>query len=153
MLLLIVVEFGYPEVTILTSWFTFTKHFHVKWLSASPSSLLEPVVSITPNTATLTADKTPIITTNTNTDIDTTIPTIFKTTAMPERLDQKVGTQHVTPVPARLGVKLTTTTTVTALNNTIVTAKQQDNEDPAVGREEEERGVEKQDRTSEREAE
>jgi hypothetical protein len=40
-------EYWYEELEsnspmILTSWATFVKHFHVKWLGAPPSSLLEP---------------------------------------------------------------------------------------------------------------
>jgi hypothetical protein len=78
----------------VTSWTTFVLHFRVKWLGASPSSLLEPV-SKKPDTATPIATKTTTTTiTNANTAITTTItipaPTItaalavYKTTTTPE---------------------------------------------------------------------
>ena len=68
---------------------------------------------------------------------------------------------HVTatpkPVPNQSEVKQTTTVTTTTRatdpNNTITTAEQQYNEDQAVGREEEERGVEKWDRANKQKAE
>jgi hypothetical protein len=103
----------------------------------------DPVISKKTDTATpivfTTITNANMVTTTTTTipaHINTAVPAIFNTTAMPEQLDQEVDAQHVTPVPAQSGVKLTTTTTVTAPNNAIVTTEQQDNEDPAVGREE-----------------
>jgi hypothetical protein len=60
--------------------------------------------------------------------------------------------RHVTPVPARSKAKWTTTTTTTNSNPTTTTIEQQDNKEQAVGREEEARGVGKQDRTEERES-
>ena len=146
--------------TVVASWSTFVKHFRVKWLGAPPSSLLEPdpVISKKTDTATpivfATVANANMVTTTTTTipaHINTAVPATFDTTATPERLDQEVDARHVTPVPTRSGVKPTTTTTVTAPNNAIVTTEQQDNKDPAVGREEEEKGVEKQDRTNEQE--
>ena len=88
-----------------------------------------------------------MVTTTTTTipaHIDTAIPAIFDTTAMPERLDQEVDARHVitlsTTIPAQPELKPTTTA---AISNTAI--KQRDNEEPAMGREEEGGGIEKPD--------
>jgi hypothetical protein len=144
------VEYWYEELEsnspmILTSWATFVKHFHVKWLGAPPSSVLEPepVISKKTDTATLIACTTP------TTTITTAIPApaIYETT-MPERLDRVADARHVTTPSTPVS---TQTTTTTANSNTVI--EQQDNQELAVRREkEQEMGVEKQDRTSERNA-
>ena len=162
-------EYWYEELEsnspmVLTSWPMFVNHFRVRWLRASPSSLLEPdpVISKKPDTATPIATETPttiimnantVITTTTPAHCNTSVPTTFETTATPKQLDQEVDARHVMPVSTRLEVKATSTTTAADSNNAITMAKQQDNEEPTMGRkEEQEGGIEKQNGASEREA-
>jgi hypothetical protein len=103
-------------------------------------------------TSTTTTTATPTPTTN------TAVRTIYETTATPKRLDRVTDTRHVIATPAVLPTQLehkvaTTIATATDPDNAITTAKQQDNEGQAVGREEEERGVEKRDRANKWKAE
>jgi hypothetical protein len=156
-------EYWYEELEsnspiILTSWATFVKHFRVKWLGAPPSSLLEPepVISKNTDTATPFACKTTTTTATIPAPANTAAPAIYETTTTPERSDRVVDARHVTPtsmaISTQLELETTTATTATDSDNAIAMVKQQDNEEPAVGREEEEKGVEKKDRMSEREA-
>jgi hypothetical protein len=59
--------------------------------------------------------------------------------------------RHITPVPAPSKAKWTPTTTTTNSNPTIMTIEQRDDEEQAVGREQEARGAGKQDKTEKRE--
>lgn len=98
----------------------------------------------------------PLTTTTTiPTHNNTSTPAISETATMPERLDWALDIQHVTPVPARSEVKLTSTaTTAVDLNTTTMTIEQPDNRVLAAKREkEQERRVEKQNRVGEQEAE
>jgi len=83
----------------------------------------------------------------------------METAPASEPLDLAVDVRHVTTAisaPADTAAATIYTTTTTAAttadsNNAITTVEQQDNGEPGVRREEEARGVGKQDRTEERE--
>jgi hypothetical protein len=138
----------------VTSWTTLALHFRVKWLGASPSSLLEPV-SKKPDTATPIATETPTTTTVTNANKVTTTTTaipaptnsvttlIHETTTAPERHSRVAEVRHVTTQPAPEQVQVEAELTAT---------ERRRNEEMAVGREEEEeRGIEKWKKTGKRE--
>jgi hypothetical protein len=120
----------------VTSWSTLVLHFRVKWLRASPDSLLEtdsvtsaPLDAATSNAiANVTTTTTTIIPTPAN----TAASAIYETTKMLEQHDCVANARHVntppTLVPTRSEVKQTTTVTTTATamdpNNTITTTEQ-----------------------------
>ncbi|KIM80441.1 hypothetical protein PILCRDRAFT_9623, partial [Piloderma croceum F 1598] len=148
----------------VTSWSTLVLHFRVKWLRASPDSLLkmDSVTSAPLDAATLNnnANTTTTTTTIIPAPANTATPAIYETTKTPEQYDHVANARHdntpPTSAPTRSEVKQTTTATTTATttnpDNTIMMAKQQDDEELAVGGKEEERGLEKQMGTREREA-
>jgi hypothetical protein len=144
--------------TVVASWSTLRLHFRVKWLKASPDSLLDTlqVASAKLDTATSTTSTTAIANAKTTTipaPANTAAQAIYETTATPEQLDQALDVRHVTPVPARSAVELTTTTTAADLNSAITEIEQQDEEEPGVRRVEDGKGVEKEDGASKRETE
>ncbi|KIM89485.1 hypothetical protein PILCRDRAFT_2694 [Piloderma croceum F 1598] len=156
-------NFEQNSPSVITSWSTLRKHFCVKWLGASPTILLEipntkPVTTTQPGAATMISREMTITTTSTATPTptNTTITTIYKT-ATPERRKRVADARHViappTPISNQLDLETTTSTTTTDSNNTITAITQQDNEEPGVGSEEEERRVEKQNGMGKREAE
>ena len=140
---------------VVTSWSTLVLHFRVKWLGASPNTLLEipkPVTIKKTDTATPITCKTPT-TTTIPAYTNTTAPTALEMTTTSEPSDRALDVRHVTATPtpvAALSRMKPTNTTATDLNNAITTVKQQDDKEPGVGREEEEKGVGKQDGASER---
>jgi hypothetical protein len=150
--------------TTVTFWSTFVLHFQVKWLRASPDPLLEAdSVTLAPldaATSNAIANTTTTTTTIIPAPANTATPAIYETTKTPKQYDRVANARHMnippTPAPTRSEVKQTTTATTTATttdpDNTITTAKQQDDKEPAVGGKEEERGLEKQMETREREA-
>jgi hypothetical protein len=135
-------------------------HFRVKWLNASRDLLLETlhVASAKLDTAMSTTSITAIANANTITipATNTAAHTIYETTMTPERLDRVENVCHVitmsAPIPTQFELEATTTATAMDLNDATSMDKQQDKEESGVGREEEEKGVEKKDGTSEREA-
>jgi hypothetical protein len=139
-----------PAVT--TSWPTLVLHFRVKWLQASPEILLEipktkPVTTRQLDAATTVSRET--TTTTIPALANTAAPAIYETTTTPDGLDRVANARHIitlsTTIPAQPEPKPTTTA---AISNTAT--EKQDNEEPTMGREEE-KGVEKQDGTNERE--
>src|ERR1700729_4057150 len=152
-------NFEQNSPSVITSWSTLRKHFCVKWLGAAPDLLLEKPKAKLVITTQLGAATIPSRETNPTTTIpapyNTTANAIYKT-AMPAQLDCVVDACHVIalpmPITNQLALETITSTTTTDSNNTIMAITQQDNEKPGVGSEEEERRVEKQDRTGEREA-
>ena len=166
-------EYWYEELEsnspmVLTSWPTFVKHFRVRWLGASSSSLLEPepIISKKPDTATLIVRETTTTTaTNVNSAITTTttIPTptntaaltIYETTTTtPQQPNRVADVRRIItpPTPFATQVELEAATTSMDPKNPITTAEQKNNEKRAVGREVG-KGVEKWDGASEREVE
>ena len=124
---------------VVTSWPTLVSHFRVKWLGAAPDTLLEiPITKLVTTTQPDAATTVSRETTTTTTMIipapaNTAAPATYETTTMPQR--------HViappTLIPAQSEVDLTTSTTTTDSSNTVTTAIRQDQEELAVGREEE----------------
>jgi hypothetical protein len=132
-------EYWYEELEsnspmVLTSWPTFVKHFHVRWLGASPSSLLkpEPIISKKLDTATpITCKTTTTTVMNANTGITTTTtipaPTstaalaVYKTTTTPERVDRVAEAHHVIAspmlIPAQLEAEMTDASTDPSLSD------------------------------------
>ena len=103
-----------PSVT--SSWFTLVLHFHMKWLRASPDSLLERELAVIapPGTATLTVAELSITNANTATTTVpahtiTAAPTIFETPTPPEPPSQTVDIQNI--MTAELASVPTTATT------------------------------------------
>jgi len=150
-------NFEQNSPSVITSWSTLRKHFCVKWLGASPNILLEipntkPVATIHPSAATTISHEMTTTTTSTvtPTPTNTTATAIYETTTTSEQLNCVADTRHVIATPTPIP---TTTATATDPNNAMAMADQQDNEGPAVGREEERKKGEKQDETSEQEAE
>jgi hypothetical protein len=124
---------------VVTSWPTLVSHFRVKWLGAAPDTLLEiPITKLVtttqPDAATTVSRETTTTTTTTiPAPANTAAPATYETTTTPQR--------HViappTLIPAQSEVDLTTSTTTTDSSNTVTTAIRQDQEELAVGREEE----------------
>jgi hypothetical protein len=147
----------------VTSWSTFVLHFRVKWLRASPDSLLETdsVTSAPLDAATSNAIANATTTTATiiPAPANTAAPAIYETPKTPAQYDRVANARHdntpPTPAPTRSEVKQTTTATTTATatdpNDAITTTEQQYDEGQAVEREEGGRGVEKQEGMDERE--
>ena len=133
----------------ITLWSNLILHFWVKWLGASPNTLLKirkPVTTTELDTATMITCETSTTTiTNVNTAITTTTtipaPTntatlaIYKTTTTPERPDRVADTHHIIAPPTQVEIGLTTT--ATDPKSTITMNEQWDNKEPAVGENEE----------------
>jgi len=145
---------------VVASWPILVLHFRVKWLGASPNTLLEiPKTTPVPTTqldaaTTISRETTTTTTTAIPAPANTAIRATYETT--PQRLDRVADTCHViaprTPITNQVGLETPTSTTATNSDNAMATAKQQDNEKLAAGSEEEERKVGKQDGMGEREA-
>jgi hypothetical protein len=104
------------------------------------------------STTTITNVNTAITTTTTiPAPTNTATLAIYKTTTTPEQPDHVTDTRHVIALPTQVEIKLTTT--ATDPKSTITMNEQQDNEEPAVGENEEKRGVKTQEEMSEREVE
>ena len=137
-------EYWYEELEsnspiILTSWPTFTKHFHMKWFGVSVSSLLESD-SVASVTATQIAHETPTTTTTIQKHINAATPTSLVTTTTLQSLNQIADVQHVTTRPAPVPVQTEVEPTIHTTNSTITTVAQKDNEE---GEEEQEGRTEK----------
>jgi hypothetical protein len=121
----------------VTSWSTFVLHFRVKWLRASPDSLLETdSVTLAPlDAATLNAIANTTTTTATiiPAPANTAAPAIYETTKTPEQYDRVANAHHdntpPTPAPTRLEVKQTTTATTATDPNDAITATEQQHDE------------------------
>jgi len=128
---------------VVASWPTLVSHFRVKWLGASPNTLLEPVTTTKTDTATPVACETPTTTTTTATPTLTTntaIPAIHEITATPEQLGRVTDTCHVIRTSTPTSTQLEPETTTTAAHS-ITAVEQQGNEELAVERDEEQEGT------------
>jgi hypothetical protein len=152
-------------------WSNLILHFRVKWLGASPNTLLEirkPVTTTELDTATTIAYETTTTTitnANTATTTTTTIPAptstaalaVYKTTTTPERPDRVADTRCIiallTPTPTKPELETPTSTTATNSDNAIATVKHQDDEKRVAEREEGGEEVKKWEEMSEREVE
>jgi hypothetical protein len=151
-------NFEQNSLSVIALWSTLRKHFCVKWLGASSDSLLKipegkPVTMTQLGAATITSHEMNTTTTIPTPNITTT-NAIYKT-ATPERLNPVVDAHHIIappmPIPNQLELKTATSTTTAMDSNNTMAIEQQDNKEATVGGEkEQEMGVEKQDRTSER---
>jgi hypothetical protein len=152
----------------VASWSTLVVHFRVKWLHASPNTLLEipkPVTTTKPDTATPIACETPTTTTTTATPTTTNTAALAiyeTTTTTPQQLDRIADARCViatsTPIPTQqehqvVTTASTSTTTAATATDTITEIEEQDNNKPGVRREEEGKGVENQNERGEQEVE